>query len=364
MRSTSRAVDPGHAVVVALPLSTLLSQALVAFTIEADNVFEQRMPHCTTEGLKAGQPGRGPWLTSLSFWATCLKFVEPSGTPVGDVLDKGFQTDSFLLGTNPGMVRWGYLRLVPGTSGPRRPDRTWTAAPTTPGRQAQETWAPIPGLVEERWAQRWPSVPALRQSLAQVVAAADRDLPDHLPINAGHAGRVTIPVRPALASADDADLAALLAKALLLFTIEVEELSPVPLVHSANVLRVLADEAVAQRDLPKATGAAKETLAVMTGVLQKRGLVSLTDAKVFELTEAGHAAFAAAGAAVASVEAHWPSDLRAHLETLVGPGTVDRSPLAEAIRPPEGCWRHRRPTPKTLPHHPVVSHRGGYPDGA
>jgi hypothetical protein len=57
-------------------------------------------------------------------------------------------------------------------------------------------------------------------------------------------------------------------------------------------------------------------------------------------------------------------ELRAQLEPLTPDGTEDGSAMAEAIRPPDGTWRHRRPQPQTLPHHPVVSHRGGYPDGS
>src|SRR5207302_2159147 len=53
----------------ALPLSTLLSQALVAFTIELDNDFELQMPHVTTMGMKAGRSADGPWLVSFVMWA-------------------------------------------------------------------------------------------------------------------------------------------------------------------------------------------------------------------------------------------------------------------------------------------------------
>jgi hypothetical protein len=37
-----------HAVMPTLPISALLSQTLVAFTIEFDNEAERRMPHRTT----------------------------------------------------------------------------------------------------------------------------------------------------------------------------------------------------------------------------------------------------------------------------------------------------------------------------
>jgi hypothetical protein len=40
-----------------LPLSALLSQVLVAFTIECDNEFERQMPHRTSNyGSTAGRP--------------------------------------------------------------------------------------------------------------------------------------------------------------------------------------------------------------------------------------------------------------------------------------------------------------------
>jgi hypothetical protein len=352
-----------HAVVMDLPLSTRLSHALVAFTIEADHVFELEMPHTTTEDLKAGRPARGPWLISLAFWSNCLNHVAADGSPVGEVLDRGFLADNFLLGTNPGMVRWGYLSLVPASQPSKRPNRTWTVAPTAAGRQAQTTWAPIPAAVEGRWVDRWPGVLDLRKSLEVVVEDASRDLPDHLPVN-GWGGRADVASRPAETPANRHDLGALLAKALLLFTIEVETASPVALVHSANVLRALRDGPVGNKELPAATGVAKETLKVLTGQLHKHGLIAPSPEKTFGLTDSGRKAAADATAAVAAVEARWPTDLRTQLEPLTGDGTVDGSALAEAIRPPEGTWRSRRPMPQTLPHHPVVSHRGGYPDGS
>src|SRR5438034_306366 len=51
-----------------LPLSALLSQALVAYTIEFDNEAEHRLPHRTTSHGASG-PGDGapvPWLVSLA----------------------------------------------------------------------------------------------------------------------------------------------------------------------------------------------------------------------------------------------------------------------------------------------------------
>lgn len=346
-----------------LPLPTLLSQALVAFTIEADHLFECRMPHCTTESRTRGEPIAGPWLISMPFWANCLKHVEAEGMTLGALLDRELIAGRFLQGSNPGLVRWGYLRLVAGTASSKKLDREWTVAPTREGRLAQRTWAPLPAEVDARWIERWPEVAALRAALERLAVTADRELPDHLPVNGGHDGRVTLPRRPPRPTAN-LDVGTLLAKALLLFTLEVEATSPVALVHSANVLRPLADGPILQGDLPRAMGVAKETVAVMTGQLRREGLVTVSGSKEVAITDAGRQAAAEADETVAGVEAGWPSELRARLEPLVGDGSVAGSALAEAIRPPEGTWRHRRPRPQTLPHHPVISHRGGYPDGS
>jgi hypothetical protein len=347
-----------------LPLPTLLSHALVAITIEADHLFECRMPHCTSESRKRGEPIAGPWLISMPFWANGLKHVEPDGMTVGALADRALIADLFLRGSNPGLVRWGYLHVRPGPNGSKKLDRDGVVVPTEDGRRAQRTWAPIPGEVEDRWLARWPEVAALRDVLARAVAAkADRELPDHLPVNGGHAGRVTFPRRPPR-PAPDLDLGTLLAQALLLVTLEVEATSPVALVHAANVLRALADGPVLQRDLPRLMGVAKETTTVMTGQLQRDGMLATTSSKDLAITDEGRRAAASASAAVAAVEAGWPEEIRKGLEPLVGDGTLAGAPLADAIQPPEGTWRHRRPRPQTLPHHPVISHRGGYPDGS
>src|SRR5437763_416725 len=178
------------------------------------------MPHCTTESRKRGEPIAGPWLISMPFWANCLKQVEAEGMTVGELLDRELIAGFFLQGNNPGLVRWGYLRLVAGTAPAMKLDREWTVVPTQYGLLAQRTWAPLPAEVDARWVERWPEVAALRGALEKVVVAADRDLPDHLPVNGGHDGWVRFPRRPPRPTAD-ADVGTLLAKALLLFTLEV-----------------------------------------------------------------------------------------------------------------------------------------------
>jgi hypothetical protein len=47
------------------------------------------------------------------------------------------------------------------------------------------------------------------------------------------------------------------------------------------------------------------------------------------------------------------------LEQLTG----DHARLAAGLEPPPGGWRASLRRPVTLPHYPMVLHRGGFPDG-
>ena len=95
--------------------------------------------------------------------------------------------------------------------------------------------------------------------------------------------------------------------------------------------------------------------------------------KVLRLTEKGARAQQKYRRLLRATEAAWGStygsaavnDLRAALEHVVGDGTLARSPLAEGLDPYPDNWRAGvRQQADTLPHHPMVLHRGGYPDGS
>src|SRR5205085_1639697 len=91
-----------------LPLSALLSQVLVAFTIEFDNEFEHQMPHRTTKhGATPGSP-YAPWLVSLAMWSNCMRFVGEEGITLGE-LQRLARTTTNLAG----MQRWGYILVEP-----------------------------------------------------------------------------------------------------------------------------------------------------------------------------------------------------------------------------------------------------------
>jgi hypothetical protein len=86
-------------VVERLPLSALLSQALVAFTIELDNAWESEMPHRTT---RYGGPRQAPYATSLRQWSNFMRVLGEQGLTVRE-LERRTGAKAQL----DGMRRWG-----------------------------------------------------------------------------------------------------------------------------------------------------------------------------------------------------------------------------------------------------------------
>lgn len=62
-----------------LSLPTLLSQSLVAFTIEFDNEAEHQLAHRTRLATGAGDRAAGPWLTSQVMWSNVMRYVCDEG---------------------------------------------------------------------------------------------------------------------------------------------------------------------------------------------------------------------------------------------------------------------------------------------
>ncbi len=163
-----------------LPLSALLSQVLVAFTIECDNEAEHGLPHRTSDHGPSGQ-GDGPWLTSLTMWENCMRYVTGEPITVAE-LEARART-----GTNlDGMRRWGYI-TIDGTArkahrGRPGPDAVLRA--TAGGLRAHEVWRSLPGLVEQCWRDRLgpDQVGRLRAALIAMAGQLDPGLPDCLPI--------------------------------------------------------------------------------------------------------------------------------------------------------------------------------------
>jgi len=364
-----------------LTLPTLLSQPLVAFTIELDNEFEQRMRHrTTTSGLAAGVglsagSGEAPWLVSLVMWSNLMQFVREEGVTVAQLQNLARIAKPSLAG----MQRWGYIVVAPdpADSRPKPPRRDWVVRPTSAGRKAQEVWRPLLGVIEERWHARFGAgeIGKLRASLEALVSQLDIDLPDYLPVlqyglfsGDLHSGRIGFSMSGTGLSPS---LPALLSKLLLAFTLDFERESEVSLAISANVLRLLGEEGVRVRDLPRLSGVSKEAIAMSLGFLEKRRCIvvepdpAASRTKVVRLTPKGRNAQDACHHLLGVIEERWHArfgkdairNLRESLEPLLGD-------LFRGLEPHPNGWRASVPKPGTLPHHPMVLHRGGYPDGS
>lgn len=345
----------------ALPVPALLSQALVAFTIEFDNESEHRIAHRTTVGRGGEQP-RGPWLVSQVMWANVMRYVVAAGTggiTVAQLHAQARTTKDSLAG----LQRWGYVKVA---------DSVITA--TGWGRRAQRVWEPLGAEIEQRWAVRFGADhKRLRGALEQLVATIDLDLPDYLPI--------TFPTQNGkletfgwLAKAVDPrglDLSVLLSRALLTYTIDFERESAISLPVSADTLRVLDAEPTPLRDLPRLSGVSREAQNMAIGFLARIDCVVTEPVaggrgQAARLTAKGQRAKGKYQRLLAATEqtmaerfgAEVITALRAALEAIAG------GPILQGLQPyPEG-WRAKVRPPETLPHHPMVLHRGGFPDGS
>jgi hypothetical protein len=345
---------------VSLPLPTLLSQPLVAYTIEVDHLFETRMPHRTSETRHSGEPRVGPLLTSYAMWANFLRCVGDGGRSLQEIREEACITGKTLHVVTNGMERWGYITLGQG-KGEARP-----VSPTANGRLAAATWSPLPDEADARWAE-------LQPLLRDFPLRHEGCFPRFLPIARYEAGlRAEVPDGGPRGHRD-LSVGELLAQVLLAFTLEYEGESELSLAVAANYVRVLTSEPVPVRALPQTTGTSKEAVSFATKSLARSGLAETGTgaAANVRLTAPGVEARERHRQLVEEVERRWRERyggdleaLRGALELLVGDGTLASSRLAEAVAPPPGTWRAKREPPQLLPHYPLVLHRGGYPDGS
>jgi hypothetical protein len=362
-----------------LPLSALLSQALVAFTIEFDNEAEHRLPHRTTShGATSHGDGDATWLVSLAMWENCMRYVTAEPITVGD-LEARART-----GTNlDGMRRWGYV-TIDGTARKVNHGRPGPAAvlrATAAGLRAREIWRPLAGLIEQRWCERFGAdrVAALRDPLTSMVSRLDPGLPDCLPIL--HAALLSqgpdpaLPPRPDPAAPASLPLSALLSRVLLSFAVEYEREAGLALAISANVLRVLGAEGTRLRDLPALTGTSKEAVRWALGILTRTGLAAeepdpaASRGKVARLTPRGLDAQRVGHELAGAIERRWRErftpDVTGALRAALAPLAAGQPPpLFGGLEPYPDNWRASVRPPVILPHFPMVLHRGGYPDGS
>jgi hypothetical protein len=358
-------------------LSALLSQALVAFTIELDNEFEHLIGHRTT-GDATGTADGSPWLVSMVMWCNCMRFLRPEGMTVRE-LEQLARTRTNL----GGMQRWGYLVVESGRSpgASRTLPADLVIRPTPAGRRAQFVWGPLPRVIEDRWRQRFgeDTVERLRRALWAVVSTLETPLPNCMPIlHQGWATTVTCTKGPAPRNGSDLRLSALLARALLAFAVPFERRSDVSLAISANSVRVLSPEFVRVREVPRMAGVATEAIRIALSHLDNGGYVEFkTDltagrGHLVRLSEKGLKAQDTYRRLLSGIELRWRErfgaeavdELRETLESLAIPTGDGSPPLFAGIEPYPNGWRAAGRRRQHLPDFPVVLSRGGFPDGA
>jgi len=372
--------QPSQGTQRSLPLSALLSQALVAFTIECDNEAEYRLPHRTTShGASAlGDGAPAPWLVSLAMWENCMRYVTGEPITVGD-LEARART-----GTNlDGMRRWGYI-TIDGTARKvhnGRPGPGAVLRATAAGLRAREIRRPLPARIEQRWHERFGAdqLSRLRDPLTSMVSRLDPGLPDCLPILGAallsHGPDPGLPPRPDGTAPEALPLSALLSRVLLSFALEYEREAGLSLAVAANVLRVLGPEETRLRDLPALTGTSKESVRWALGILTRADLAAeepdpaASRGKIARLTPRGLDTQRLYHELAGDIQRRWDDRftpavtgaLRAALEPLAA---GQPPPLSGGLEPYPDNWRASVRRPATLPHFPVVLHRGGYPDGS
>lgn len=376
--------------VAGLPLSAQLSHVLVAFTVELDNQFEHEMPHRTTRYGSTPGHARAPWLVSYPMWVHCMRYIPENGIRAGELIRKSGLTSKTMQHVVKRLAAWwGYLSVGKPDTGLRGASAAASRVvrPSTAGRQAQDIWRPLEAAIEGRWEDRFGSeaIRRLRGALGVIVDQLDTELPDYLPMgeprlrqqpgDSGDQGREA-PTTSTLG------FPALVSKVLLALALDFEQQSDFAdhvsrSAVSANVLRVIDERGVRVSEVPARTGVAKMAVDNQLGNLEDRGYIVVgpdpggSRFKVATTTAKGQRAHKFYRRWTDEVEQRFGErfgdaacpELREALEPIVCDEGPD-SPLRRGMDPYPDGWRAQVPRPEILPHYPVVSMRGGFPDGS
>jgi hypothetical protein len=341
-----------------VPLTTLLSRAWIAHTIEVDNAFE------AASSDKVGRRFR----ISLAMWTNGLRSIPADGISVGELRERTRAACNI-----GGLERWGWISIGETTGmrragyGTGRGIRADTLLrPTRAGLYAQKLWPRTISAVEERSRRRFGE--DVIDSLHEALIAIARALPWSPPEVAPSDGFWTHVIDGDGADDEGRPLVALLGQVLTAMRLDHERGATVSLPLAANVLRVIDAGAVRLRDLPVLSGLSKEGIVMAAGYLLRNGLATSTPERAIRLTPAGRDALADYEDRARQLDA---GALRQALDALLQQTTA----LSAGLVPPEGCWR--APTPYvaqsrrrvadplgSLPWHPLVLHRGGWPDAS
>jgi hypothetical protein len=360
-------------------LPTMLAWAWLAFTIEADTAFEARM---------AELPDRARFRISYAMWAHCLRFVDENGLTFAELRARSGQAPATTRSMVGGLERWGWLTV--GTDEKRREGygsgrglRNDTVVRANgAGIAAGRLWPAVLTEVHVRWHARFGAerVNELERALGAVRLDTDNALPWAPPVIGPQDGFKTGWDRNGGSSmGNDPPLTAQLAQLLVAGTLDYESEDRVSLPIGADVLRVISVDGVPARDLPHLSGVSKEAITMALALLDRPALVTMNAGKSVGLTADGRVERDRHPSRIAEVEAGWrdargDAAVSAMRDALCGV-LNHREALSACFSTPAGCWRGEKPYVEqtrrllddptgALPWHPMVLHRGGWPDGS
>ena len=326
-------------------LSVLLSQTLVAFTVEFDNEFERQM-------AEAGYPGAR---LSLILWANLMRFVGEAGVSVRSLRTQALAPDSQVKLQLGCLERWGFVRLEPEQAGEAGYERRsgwgsgrgiraeWLVRPSAKGLSASRIWPPLFGEIEGRWEKRFGKleIGRLRQALEAIADRLDLELPHGLPFAFDAA--VDFPPR-ATGGSVGLPLSTLLSQLLLTFRLAFDRESQAPLEFCANTLRVLSENPIKEAEIPRLTGGSPETSGIgwqMEPYVLVTPDPAASRGKVVRLSPRGVIAQRMYARLIREIEEQWEERfgreaIAALRESLL---QLFAGPISEGLVPPRGTVR-------------------------
>jgi hypothetical protein len=346
--------------VARLPLFAQLSHTYTAFTVAADNAFELRVPHRTTE--HGGTPG-APWLVSTSLWFRFLRHIPMDGSiSLRDLKQQAaLPPNEFKMWMTRFESWWGYLRIDLATK---------NVSSTRGGRLALGAWPNVLAETEATWSKQLGTT--LTRAIAALTAEIEKanTLSPCLP-SLNHGMYITperdVPM-PAT-SPLNTSLPAQLAKLLNAFALDYERETFQALIVSANVLRIIPAEGVAIRTLAPTAGIAKGAMINALKLVLSSGAVephatTASKGSALRRTSKGDNLHALYEETVSAIEARWRAQFGAEFINQIQKALPTEEKLLAAIKPQTGNWRANVPAPTHLPWFPMILHRGGFPDGS
>ena len=330
-----------------LSLAALLSQALIAFTLDFDHEFKRK-----TANAHLSPP-------SLAMWSNIMQFLDKEGLDEYQLPALAGIPKEIVHSMVACLERHGWVNVELASTA----SRARLIRLTQRGQECEELWQPLLSVVEQHWKAQFgkDEIDTLRKSLEAFVSQLDVELPHYPMFSANAAWRTFLKSnKSSFGTALRLPLSVLLSQTLIAFTIEFErrienskDLSDFLAIYS-NVMRFLGEEGLPIRQIPVLSGIWKPVISILVNKLERLHWVVVesdqTDSrtKLVRLTQQGRKMHDACQRLLTDVEQDWKvqfgedeiNSLRKSLEALVSQFNVE------------------------LPHYPVpIAHRGGTPTG-